>query len=167
MGVTPPRPLRQDDDVSTFDCGQSSLNKWLQNHAWRNQQTGVSRTNVICDNDTDQIIGFVSLSSGSIERGAMQRKFRHGKPDPVPMTLLGQLAIDQNYAGQKLGESLLYFALKTAKSMSEKIGSMGVMTHPLNDEARTFYLKYGFVDIPGDEHGAMLLRMKDIEASGF
>ena len=167
MGIDPPRPLREEDDVTAFDCGQSSLNKWLQNHAWRNQQTGVSRTNVICDTDTGQIVGFVTLSSGAIERSAIRRKDRHGKPDPIPLTLLGQLAIDKNYAGQKLGHSLLFFALKTAKAMSEKIGSFGVLTHPLNEEARQFYLHYGFEDIPNDTYGAMLLRMKDIEASGF
>lgn len=51
--------------------------------------------------------------------------------------------------------------------MSEKIGSFGVLTHPLNDDARNFYLHYGFEDITGDTHGAMFLRMKDIVASGF
>jgi len=167
MGISPPRPLREEDDVSALDCGQSSLNKWLQNHAWRNQQTGVSRTNVICDEDTGQIIGFVTLSSGAIERGSISRKDRQGKPNPIPLTLLGQLAIDQNYAGQRLGQSLLFFALKTAKAMSEKIGSFGILTHPLNETAREFYLHYGFENIPGDTHGAMLLRMKDIDASGF
>ena len=167
MGISPPRPLQEKDAIAHFDCGQSSLNKWLKNHAWPNQLTGVSRTNVIVDTVTGDVVGFVTLSSGAIERGHMPRKDRHGKPDPIPVTLLGQLAIDQNYRGQSLGTSLLFFALKTAKAMSEKVGSFGVLTHPLNDDSREFYLKYGFVDIPHDPHGAMLLRMKDIEASGF
>lgn len=143
------------------------MNKWLQTHAWRNQQTGVSRTNVICDTSTGQIVGYVTLSGGALEREALRRKDRHGKPDPVPVTLLGQLAIDHNHTGQRLGRSLLFFALKTAKAMSEQIGSFGVLTHPLNDAAKKFYRHYGFEGLPGDAHGAMFLRMKDIEASGF
>ena len=167
MEITPPRPLQQGDDLTAFDCGQSSLNKWLQNHAWRNQQTGASRTNVVCDNASGQLVGYVSLSSGSIERGAMKRGLRHGKPEIIPVTLLGQLAVDENFVGQNLGESLLYFALKTAFNMSKHVGTLGVMTHPLNENARQFYLRYGFEEIPGDQRGALLLRIKDIEASGF
>ena len=167
MGVTRPRPLQETDDLSVFDCGQSSLNKWLRDHALRNQKSGVSRTNVVCDSDKGHVVGFVSISAATIERASLKRKLRHGKPDPIPMTLLGQLGVDQHYRGKRLGESLLYFALNTAKSMAEHVGSLGVITHPLNAEARNFYLHYGFEDIPGDDAGAMLLRMVDIEASGF
>ena len=97
----------------------------------------------------------------------MKRGLRHGKPEIIPVTLLGQLAVDENFVGQNLGESLLYFALKTAFNMSKRVGTLGVMTHPLNENARQFYLRYGFEEIPGDQRDALLLRIKDIEASGF
>jgi len=155
------------DDVSHFDCGVSSLNTWLQNHAWKNQQTGVSRTNVICTRPEGRIAGFVSMSTAVMERAALPRRDRHGKPDPIPLTLLGQLAVDRHHTGRSLGRSLLFFALKTALAMSEHIGSYGVLTHPVNTAARSFYLHYGFEDIPHDERGGMLLRMQDIRAAGF
>lgn len=167
MGITPPRPLREEDDLSAFDCGRASLNTWLQTRAWPNQQTGVSRTNVICDSATGRIAGYVTLSAGVLERAVLPRGDRHNKPDPIPVTLLGQLAVDRNWARQGLGQSLLFFALKTARVMSRKIGSFGVITHPLDEAARQFYQHYGFASLPGDPHGAMLLRMKDIEASGI
>ena len=48
-GLTPPRPLEANDDRDSFDCGRDALNQWFGRNAWRNQQSGVSRVNVVCD----------------------------------------------------------------------------------------------------------------------
>lgn len=66
--TTAPRPLAAEDDMAAFDCGREALNQWLRRHAWRNQELGVSRTSVICDPATGDLIGFVSLSAAQIER---------------------------------------------------------------------------------------------------
>ena len=165
--VTPPRPLAEGDDRSQFDCGRESLNGWFQRHAWNNHAAGVSRTNVICDVATGRIVGFVALSAAHIEREFLPRKQQRNKPDPVPATLLGQLAVDRAYQGQGHARSLLFFALTTALRASREIGSFAVITHPIDESVRAFYARWGFENLPFDPKGAMIVRMIDLEKSGL
>ena len=163
--VTPPRPLAETDDRSRFDCGRDSLNNWFRQRAWANHASGVSRTNVICDAVTGEIVGYVTLSSAQIEHAFLAKP--RNKPDPVPVTLLGQLAIHKDHHGQGHARSLLMFALKTAVRASHEIGSFGVITHPIDDSVRAFYRRWGFQDLPSDPRGAIIVRIIDLEASGI
>jgi GNAT superfamily N-acetyltransferase len=83
----------------------------------------------------------------------------------VPATLLGQLAVDKAFQGQGHAASLLLFALRTALFVSDKIGSMGVLTHPLDEGVRGFYARWGFQDLPFDPRRAMFVRMVDLRRS--
>jgi len=60
---------------------------------------------------------------------------------------------------------LLQFALKTALYVSESVGSVGVITHPLDDSLRCFYGRWGFQDLPFDPRRAMMVRMVDLRES--
>lgn len=164
--VTPPRPLAEADDRSKFDCGRVSLNNWFRQRAWANHAAGISRTNVICDAETNEIVGYVTLSTAQIERAFLPKPLQRNKPDPVPVTLLGQLAVHKDHQGQGHARSLLLFALRTAVRASREIGSFGVITHPVDDEVRAFYRRRGFVDVPFDPRQAMIIRMVDLEKSG-
>jgi GNAT superfamily N-acetyltransferase len=166
-GITPPRPLAEDDDRSQFDCGRESLNGWFGRHAWNNHVSGISRTNVICDAKSGRIVGFVSLSAAQIEREFLPKKQQRNKPDPIPVTLLGQLAVDQACQGQGHARSLLLFALTTALRVSREVGSFGVITHPFDDQVRAFYARWGFEDMPFEPKQAMIVRMVDLERSGI
>jgi GNAT superfamily N-acetyltransferase len=88
-------------------------------------------------------------------------------PDPIPITLLGQLAVHKDHQGQGHARSLLLFALRTALKASREIGSFGLITHPIDDGVRAFYARWGFVDLPYDPRRAMIVRMVDLEASGI
>lgn len=165
--VTPPRPLAEQDDRSQFNCGRELLNGWFRRHAWHNHAAGVSRTTVICDQATGLITGYVALSAAQIEREFLAKAHQRHKPDPVPVTLLGQLAIDRAYQGRGHARSLLLFALTTALRASRDIGSFGIITHPLDDQVRAFYGRWGFADLPFDPKRAMIVRMVDLEKSGF
>lgn len=165
--VTPPRPLADSDDRSRFDCGRASLNNWFRQRAWANHAAGISRTNVICDVETKEIVGYVTLSAAQIERAFLPKPLQRNKPDPVPVTLLGQLAVHEEYQGQGHAHSLLLFALRTAVRASREIGSFGVITHPVDEEVRVFYRRWGFVDVPFDPRRAMIVRMVDLEKSGI
>lgn len=166
-GVTPPRPLAEIDDRDRFDCGRESLDHWFHRHAWANQAAGSSRTNVICDADTAEIVGYVTLSAAQIERAFLPKSQQRNKPDPVPVTLLGRLAIHKDHQGLGHARSLLLFALRTALRASREIGSFGVITHPIDDRAREFYRRWGFQDLPFDPRGAMIVRMIDLQRSGI
>ena len=165
MAVTPPRPLVEGDDLAYFDCGRESLNAWFRRHAWGNHVSGVSRVNVIADAGSGRIVGYVTLSAAQIERAFLPKPQQRNRPDPVPVTLLGQLAVDKDYQGQGHASSLLLFALKTALHASQTVGSLGVITHPLDDDVRRFYVRWGFQGLPFDPHHAMLVRMVDLQRS--
>lgn len=164
-GVTPPRPLAETDDRAAFDCGRESLNTWLRRHAWANHASGASRVNVICDTKTGAIIGYVTLSAAQIERAYLPKAQQRNRPDPLPVTLLGQLAIHKDHQGQGHAASLLVFALKLALRASESVGSIGVITHPLDDSVRALYANWGFQDLPFDPGRAMIVRMIDLKKS--
>jgi hypothetical protein len=165
--VTPPRPLKATDDRSGFDCGEDSLNTWFRLRAWNNSIVGVSRTNVICDAESGDIVGFVTLSAGQVERAFLAKADQRNKPNPIPVTLLGQLAVRKDRQGESHAGSLLLFALGTAMRASREIGSFGVLTHPINDRVRGFYRRWGFEDLPFDPKRAMMVRIIDLENSGL
>jgi len=165
VAVSPPRPLSENDDRSLFDCGRDSINTWFRRHAWLNQTNDVSRVNVIVDAASGRIIGYVTLSAAQIERAFLPKPQQRNRPDPVPATLLGQLAIDKAFQGQGHAASLLLFALKTALRAANMVGSAGVLTHPLDDGVRGFYGRWGFQDLPFDPRRAMFVRMVDLQKS--
>lgn len=164
--ITPPRPLAETDDRYDFDCGRESMNQWFRRHGWANHVAGLSRVNVVCDAATGEIVGYVTLSAGQIERAALPKSQQRNKPDPVPATLLGQLAIHKDHQGRGYARSLLFFALRTALGASQHVGSFGVFTHPLDEAARSFYARWGFEDLASDPRGTMIVRMVDLERNG-
>lgn len=146
--VTPPRPLAASDDRSQFDCGRNSLNNWFRRHAWANHANDVSRVSVITDTETGRIVGYVALSAAQIERAYLPKPQQRNRPDPVPVLLLGQLAVDKAWQGKGYAADLLLYAFKTALNVSESVGSMGIITHPLDDSVKGFYAKWGFQELP-------------------
>lgn len=165
--LNPPRPLQAGDDLEGFDCGRESMNLWLRRHALRNQLQSLSRTTVFTQRDTGVLVGYVCLAAGQVEREFLPKKARHGAPAAIPVVLLGQLAVDRRFQRQGLARHLLFYALTTSIAMSEDIGCFGVLVHPLDYAMRAFYAKFGFVDLPGDPHQSMIVRIADAIESGF
>ena len=165
--VTAPRTLAEDDDRTQFDCGRGSLNNWFRRHAWINHAGDASRVNVICDAASGAIVGYVTLSAAQIERAFLPKAQQRNRPDPVPVTLLGQLAIHKDHQGQGHAASLLLFALRTSLHAAAIVGSVGVITHPLDDGVRAFYAKWGFQDLQFDPLRTMFVRMIDLKKSGI
>ncbi len=163
--VTPPRPLAEDDGREAFDCGRDSLNGWFRRHAWASQVGGASRVNIIAEAETGRIVGYVTLSAAQIERAFLPKPQQRNRPDPIPVTLLGQLSIDKAHQGRGHATSLLLFAFRTALKASESVGSVGVLTHPIDDSVRRFYARWGFGDLPFDPRRAMFVRMVDVRGS--
>lgn len=165
--LNPPRPLRDDDAVETFDCGRESMNQWFRRHARHNQLHNNSRTTVLTDAATGVIAGYVTLAAAQIEREYLPRAAQRNRPAAIPVILLGQLAVDRRHQGLGIARQLLFHALKTGLALSRQVGCFGVITHPLDDEVRAFHARFGFVDLPGDPRRTMIVRIADLEASGF
>ena len=161
--VGAPRPLAENDERGGFDCGRPSLNIWFKRHGLANHQSGASRVSVIAGLTTGLVAGYVTLSAAQIGRGLAPKTLQRNQPDPLPVTLLGQLAVDIRFQRQGIAVSLLYFALRTALAASRDIGSIGVITHPLDDGVREFYAKWGFESMPLDPGGAMFVKMAAVQ----
>lgn len=142
------------------------MNQWFRRHAWRNQASNVSRTTVICDGST-VIAGYVTLSTGHIEREFLLKADQRNRPENIPIFLLGQLAVDRRFQRMGVARSLLFYALTTSVLMARQIGCFGVLTHPPDEDVRRFYTRFGFDDLPFDPRHSMIVRIKDLEHNGF
>jgi GNAT superfamily N-acetyltransferase len=111
---------------------------------------------------TDQIVGYVSLTTGQIEWAVLPKAHQRNLPDPLPILPLGQLAIDKRHQGRGYGVDLLHHALRVAIQATESIAFAGIVTHPLGAPARAFCLRHDFQELPGDPKGALMLRTKDL-----
>ena len=145
MAVSVPQPIGNDHILKAFDCGQESLNVWLAKRALKNEGPA-SRTYVVLSGNN--VIGYYCLSAGSIVNSAAPGKLRRNMPDPIPVIVLGRLAVDKKYKGQNIGSSLLRDALIRCNTVQESVGSRAIIVHALGEEAKQFYLKYGFKDFP-------------------
>lgn len=143
------------------------MNHWFWRHGWANHAAGLSRVNVITDTATARIVGYVTLSAAQIERSILPKSRQRNKPDPIPATLLGQLAVHKDYQGKGYASSLLLFGLRTALRASRDVASWGVLVHPLDDAVRAFYARHGFEDLHFDPRRAVVVRMVDLERSGI
>lgn len=149
-----PELLVHHHNLDTFDCSEESLNVWLKRNALRNQQNQASRTFVICHGN---VVGFYALAAGSVTHQFVSGALRRNMPEPIPVVVLGRLAIDMKHQGKKLGAALLKDAVLRAKAVSEQVGVRALLVHALNDKAKQFYLNYGFQPSPIDD---MLLMLK-------
>ncbi len=117
---------------------------------------------MLCDMNSGRIVGYVALCAAQIERSFLAKSRQRNQPDPIPVTLLGQLAVDRDFQGQGHAASLLIFALESALRAADLIGSAGVVTHPIDDTVRGFYAKWSFAELPHDPKRALMARMSDI-----
>ena len=155
MGIsTPPAPLTGSHEVSEFNCGNDVLNEWLIKRSLKNQNSGASRTFVICQNN--RVIGYYALASGSVERMATPKSIARNMPEPIPVMVLGRLAIDARMQGQRLGSALLKDALLRTLSVSKNVGIRAILVHAISEDAKRFYLSYGFQVSPIDPMTLML-----------
>ena len=93
MSFSAPIAIQAEHDTSNFECGQISLDDWLKRRALANHQSGGSRTYVVTQRN--RIIAYYALSSGALACAEATGKLRRNMPDPIPMAILGRLAIDQ------------------------------------------------------------------------
>lgn len=160
-----PRPLTPTDSHRDFDCGTPSLNEWLRTRALKNEATGASRTFISADADTNETAGYYCLSASSLLLEEVPGKVRRNMPDPIPVILIGRLAVDNAYQGQGLGYSLLQHAILKGLEASRIIGARAFIVDALDENAESFYRKFGFTLMPPASKRAMYLLVTDAEAT--
>ena len=157
-----PEPLHEAHRTDTFQCGAPSLDVWLQRRAWTNQQSGASRTFVVCRGE--QVNGFYALAAGSVDHHQVPGRVRRNMPDPIPVAVLARLAVATAEQGSGLGRALVRDALFRVHAAADEIGIAAVLVHALDDRAKHFYLTCGFTESPVAPL-ILIARLKDIGAA--
>jgi GNAT superfamily N-acetyltransferase len=145
-----------------FDCGEESLNTYLQRFARQNAENDLSKTYVLTNNEQD-ILGFYSISTASLEYDAYPEK--DGLPRySIPSALIGRLAVDQNHQGNGYGKLLLIDALKRIVEISEEVGIHCITVDAKDDNAKKFYKNFGFEELL-DEKNHLYISIEKVRNS--
>jgi predicted N-acetyltransferase YhbS len=160
--VSAPEPLARHHDVEAFGSGIESLDNWLKRRALKNQATGASRSFVACDGR--RVLAYYALASSAITIDAAPGSFRRNMPDPIPVVVLGRLAVDRSRQGGGLGRALVREAGLRVIQAADIIGIRGMIVHALSDEAATFYQRVGFEPSPLDPM-TLVITLADLKAT--
>lgn len=147
LWLSAPQALSTTHDSTAFSCGEATLDDWLKRRALINQTSGASRTFVVVDNG-NRVLGYYALAAGAVTHQLASRSIRQNMPDPIPVLVLGRLAVDSRVQGLKLGAALLQDAVKRAMTVAQNTGVRALLVHALHDEAKRFYEYYGFMESP-------------------
>lgn len=143
MSLSAPQALAASHKLDDFDCGKPVLNQWLQRRVLANHIAGASRTFVIADAQA-RVQGYYALAAGAVMHEAATGSVRRNMPDPVPVMVLARLALDKRMHGQGIGPALLRDAVLRSIAVSEQAGVRALLAHALDEDARDFYLHFGF-----------------------
>lgn len=162
MTISSPEPLNEQHDTGLFASGVAALDTWLRLRALKNQVAGASRTFVACEGP--RVMAYYALASGAVTSDEAPGRFRRNMPDPVPVVVLGRLAVDQTLQGQGIGRALIRDAGRRIIQAADTIGIRGVLVHALSPEAKAFYARVGFDASPLNPM-ILMITLADLKAS--
>jgi len=160
-GISAPEPLADTHIVEGFECGEAALDEWLRRRAKPNQVSGASRTFVVCRGA--RVVGYYALAAGAIASNEAPGRLRRNMPDPIPVIVLGRLAVDRSEQGRRLGSLLLRDAVLRTRQAAQAAGVVGILAHAISEAAKQFYLRWGFVESPSNPL-TLVARIKDFES---
>lgn len=155
LDLVAPQPLTIDHRCADFSCGEPVLDEWLKRRALANQVRGASRSFVVADRN-GVVYGYYALAAGAVSPQVATGAVRRNMPDPVPVMVLGRLAVDRRAQGIQLGGALLQDAVRRAVNVSHNAGVRALLVHALHERASLFYRHYGFQASPIDPLVLML-----------
>ena len=143
--LSAPTPITEGHVTAGFASGNSTLDDWLGQKAWKSEgQT--ARTYVVCHGN--RVVGYYGIAMGAVQRNLSPGKVRRNAPDPIPVAVLARLAVDATYQGQGIGAGMLKDACKRILMAAEIIGVRAILVHAIDEPARAFYARYGFAAYP-------------------
>ena len=160
--IKAPQPLAAVHGLDAFESGEPSLDDWLKRRAAKNPANGSSRTYVICKGDA--VVGYYCLSAGAIAYAQAPGNLARNRPDPVPVLVMGRLAIHKDLHQQGLGTALLRDAILRTIQAAEITGVAAILVHALSEPASRFYRSRGFIESPVQAM-TMCLMLSTVEAT--
>jgi len=152
------RPLDRAVDFAAFHCGQPPLDEYLRRHASQNVRRNVARVFVATpEDDTRRLAGFFTLSAGSVNCSDLPEAFARKLPRyPVPVALIGRLAVALGFQGKGLGSILLADACKKVAQASTTLAVAGIVVDAKTESVANFYKHFGFLSFPGQSDRLLL-----------
>ena len=141
-----PQALSDRHQLADLESGEPSLDDWLKRRAAKNQANGSSRTYVVCEGEA--VIGYYCLAAGAIGHAEAPSTLKRNRPDPVPVLVLGRLAIHKDHHQKGIGTALLNDAIRRAIQAADIAGITALLVQAISEQARRFYLSRGFVESP-------------------
>lgn len=162
LKLSAPQPLVTGHVLDDFECGEPTLDEWLKRRAMGNQLSGASRTFVVVDGE-NRVWGFYAMAAGAVSHQLATGAVRRNMPDPLPVMVLGRLAVDRRAQGLKLGPAMLQDAVHRAIAVAQNTGVRALLVHALHERAKQFYEHYGFQESP--QHPlTLMLRLNTVKA---
>lgn len=162
LKLSAPQPLLTGHVLDDFECGEPALDEWLKRRAMGNQLSGASRTFVVVDEE-NRVWGFYAMAAGAVSHQLATGAVRRNMPDPLPVMVLGRLAVDRRAQGLKLGPAMLQDAVHRAIAVAQNTGVRALLVHALHERAKQFYEHYGFQESP--QHPlTLMLRLNTVKA---
>ncbi len=162
MTLTAPQPISEQHEIGGFDSGVPVLDDWLKRRARANQASGASRTYVVCEKQ--RVVAYYALASGAVDIEAASARVRRNMPDPVPVAVLGRLAVERSFQKHGLGRALIRDAATRILQAAEVIGIRGILVHAISPEAKAFYLAVGF-EVSPLQPTTLMATLADVQAA--
>jgi len=160
--ISAPEHLTPGHDVGAFDSGVPALDDWLKRRALDNERAHASRTYVVVAGG--RVVGYHALASGAVALAEAPGRVRRNMPDPIPVMVMGRLAVDREHKGRGIGQGLLRDAVLRTIQAAEIAGIRAILVHAISEEARRFYLRHGFIESPV-EPMTLMITLADAERS--
>jgi GNAT superfamily N-acetyltransferase len=141
-----PEPIGEHHDLEPFDSGEPELDTWLRKRALANERERASRAFVVCSGAV--VVGYYCLAAGSVAHTDTPGSIRRNMPQPIPVIVLGRLAVDRRWSAKGIGAGLLKDAVLRSIRVSQELGARALLVHAISPAAREFYLKFGFIESP-------------------
>lgn len=141
-----PQLLAAHHRIDTFSCGEPTLDDWLRRRGLKNQANGSSRTYVVAEGES--VVAYYCLSAGAVAHADAPPALKRNRPDPIPVIVLGRLAIDLRHQQKGIGTALVRDAMLRSLQAAEVAGVAAILVHALSEQARRFYLSRGFLESP-------------------
>ena len=159
--LTAPEALNAHHILDDFDCGQDALNDWPKHRTLKNEASGASRTYVV--RHQSHVVAYYTLATGAMQCARAQGRVRRNIPDPIPVMVLGRLAVHTNWQRKGLGRDLLADAIRRTLQAADIAGIRALVVHALSAEAKRFYERFGLQSSPTDPMDLMIT-LKDAKA---
>ncbi|MUL37506.1 GNAT family N-acetyltransferase [Gloeocapsopsis dulcis] len=159
--LRPPEKLNSSHRIESFDSGNSQLDEWLKRRALKNELEGASRTYVLCAGEV--VLAYYCLVNGAVAQTVATGRVRRNMPDPIPVMVIGRLAVDCHWQGKGIGPLLRDAILRTLQA-AEIAGIRAILVHAISQDAKQFYEKCGFTASPIDPM-TLMIKVNDAIAS--